>query len=119
MTHVSQQLDRYLEEKKHALGQNPKKDELHIALRALKQEERRYVKARGKGTMSEDVYTDQMNSVAIRRKELQDLLNMPEEDQLSKNCKILTWKRLWGWLFTRSSIWSICLMSTSFLLSVR
>lgn len=55
-----------------------------MQLKALEQEERRYVKAWGKGTMSEVVYTDQMNSVARRRKELQDLLNKPEEDKLAQ-----------------------------------
>ncbi len=80
---LRQQLDQYAEEKKLLMGQSPKKDELRIGLRAVEQEERRYVKAWGKCIMSEVVYTDQMNSVARRRKELQDLLNKPEEDHVS------------------------------------
>jgi len=81
---LQEQLDDYAEEKKLLMGQNPKKDELRIGLRAIEQEERRYVKAWGQGTMSEVVYTDQMNSVARRRKELQDMLNKPEEDKLAQ-----------------------------------
>lgn len=83
-TLLQQQLDRYAEEKKLLAGQSPKKDELRMQLKALEQEERRYVKAWGKGTMSEAVYTDQMNSVARRRKELTDLLNKPEADKLAQ-----------------------------------
>lgn len=83
-TLLQQQLDRYAEEKKLLAGQSPKKDELRMQLKALEQEERRYVKAWGKATMSENVYTDQMNSVARRRKELPDLLNKPEADKLAQ-----------------------------------
>lgn len=81
---LQQQLDRYAEEKKLLAGQSPKKDELKMQLKAVEQEERRYVKAWGKGTMSETVYTDQMNSVARRRKELTDLLNKPEANKLAQ-----------------------------------
>jgi hypothetical protein len=83
-TLLQQQLDRYAEENKLLAGQSPKKDELRMQLKALEQEERRYVKAWGKGTMPEAVYTDQMNSVARRRKELTDLLNKPEADKLAQ-----------------------------------
>jgi hypothetical protein len=55
-----------------------------MQLKVLEQEERRYVKAWGKGTMSESVYTDQMNSVARRRKELTDLINKPEANKLAQ-----------------------------------
>lgn len=81
---LQQQLDRYAEEKKLLAGQSPKKDELRMQLKSLEQEERRYVKAWGMDTMSEAVYTDQMNSVARRRKELTDLLNKPEADKLAQ-----------------------------------
>jgi site-specific DNA recombinase len=81
---LQQQLDRYAEEKKLLAGQSPKKDELRMQLKALEQEERRYVKAWGLGTMSEAVYTDQMNSVARRRKELKDLLEKPEANKLAQ-----------------------------------
>lgn len=83
-TLLQQQLDRYAEEKKLLAGQSPKKDELRMQLKALEQEERRYVKGWGKGSMSETVYTDQMNSVARRRKELTDLMNKPEADKLAQ-----------------------------------
>lgn len=83
-TLLQQQLDRYAEEKKLLDGQSPKKDELRMQLKALEQEERRYVKAWGMNTMSENVYTDQMNSVARRRKELTDLLNKPEANKLAQ-----------------------------------
>jgi site-specific DNA recombinase len=81
---LQKQLDRYAEEKKLLAGQSPKKDELRMQLKALEQEERRYVKAWGMGTMSEAVYTDQMNSVARRRKELLDMLNKPEANKLAQ-----------------------------------
>lgn len=81
---LQEQLERYESEKKQQMSLNPKKDELRIAMRALEQEERRYVKAWGLGTMSESVYTDQMNSVARRRKEIKDQLSRPEEDKLAK-----------------------------------
>lgn len=81
---LQKQLDRYAEEKKLLAGQSPKKDELLMQKKALDQEERRYVKAWGMGTMSEDVYTDQMNSVARRRKELLDLINKPEANKLAQ-----------------------------------
>jgi site-specific DNA recombinase len=83
-TLLQQQLDRYAEEKKLLAGQSPKKDELRMQLKALEQEERRYVKAWGLGTMLETVYTDQMNSVARRRKELKDMLEKPEADKLAQ-----------------------------------
>lgn len=83
-TLLQQQLDRYAEEKKLLAGQSPKKDELRMQLKALEQEERRYVKAWGLGTMSESVYTDQMNSVARRRKELKDMLEKPEANKLAQ-----------------------------------
>ncbi|MGH7197076.1 MAG: recombinase family protein [Candidatus Saccharimonadales bacterium] len=83
-TLLQQQLDRYAEEKKLLAGQSPKKDELRMQVKALEQEERRYVKGWGQGTMSETVYTDQMNSVARRRKELTDMLNKPEADKLAQ-----------------------------------
>ena len=83
-TLLQKQLDRYAEEKKLLAGQSPKKDELLMQKKALEQEERRYVKAWGLGTMSEDVYTDQMNSVARRRKELLDLINKPEANKLAQ-----------------------------------
>jgi site-specific DNA recombinase len=81
---LQQQLDRYAEEKKLFASQSPKKDELRMQLKAIEQEERRYVKAWGLGTMSEAVYTDQMNSVARRRKELTDLMNKPEANKLAQ-----------------------------------
>jgi site-specific DNA recombinase len=81
---LEDQLERYAAEKKLQLSQSPKKDELRLALKALEQEERRYVKAWGMGTMSETVYTDQMNSLARRRKEYKDQLDRPEEDKLAK-----------------------------------
>jgi site-specific DNA recombinase len=81
---LQKQLDRYAEEKKLLAGQGPKKDELRMQLKALEQEERRYVKAWGFDTMSEAVYTDQMNSVARRRKELLDMLNKPEANKLAQ-----------------------------------
>ena len=81
---LQKQLDRYAEEKKLLAGQSPKKDELRMQIKSLEQEERRYVKAWGLGTMSETVYTDQMNSVARRRKELLDMLNKPEADKLAQ-----------------------------------
>lgn len=87
-TLLQQQLDRYAEEKKLLAGQSPKKDELRMQLKALEQEERRYVKAWGLGTMSEAVYTDQMNSVARRRKELTDLMNKPEANKLAQLSEI-------------------------------
>ncbi len=87
-TLLQQQLDRYAEEKKLLAGQSPKKDELRMQLKALEQEERRYVKAWGLGTMSESVYTDQMNSVARRRKELTDLMNKPEANKLAQLSEI-------------------------------
>lgn len=81
---LQKQLDRYAEEKKLLAGQSPKKDELRMQLKALEQEERRYVKAWGFDTMSEAVYIDQMNSVARRRKELLDILNKPEANKLAQ-----------------------------------
>lgn len=81
---LEEQLERYISEKKLQLGSAPKKDELRAALKSLEQEERRYVKAWGLGTMSETVYTDQMNSVARRRKEYRDQLDRPEEDKMAK-----------------------------------
>lgn len=83
-TLLQKQIDRYAEEKKLLAGQSPKKDELRMQIKTLEQEERRYVKAWGIGTMSETVYTDQMNSVARRRKELTDLLNKPEANKLAQ-----------------------------------
>ncbi|HUB94081.1 MAG TPA: hypothetical protein VMB52_06280 [Verrucomicrobiae bacterium] len=85
---LQEQLDRYAEEKRARLGRSPKKEEVQTALKSLEQEERRYVKAWGQGTMSENVYTDQMNSVARRRKDYVDQLNRPEEDDLDKLSKI-------------------------------
>lgn len=81
---LQQQLDRYAEEKKLLVGQSLKKNELKIQLKILEQEERRYVKAWGIGTMSEVVYIDQMNSVARRRKELLDMINKPETNKLAQ-----------------------------------
>lgn len=37
--------------------------------------------------MSEVVYTDQMNSAGRGRKELQDMLNKPEEDKLAQTLR--------------------------------
>jgi site-specific DNA recombinase len=80
---LQEQLDRYIEEKKIQIGLSPKKEEIKRALKGIEEEERRYVKAWGMGTMSETVYTDQMNSVARRRNDLKDQLNRPEEDKIA------------------------------------
>jgi site-specific DNA recombinase len=80
---LQEQLDKYVEEKKIQIGQSPKKEEIKRALKVIEEEERRYVKAWGMGTMSETVYTDQMNSVARRRNDLKDQLSRPEEDKIA------------------------------------
>jgi site-specific DNA recombinase len=80
---LQEQLDRYIEEKKIQIGQSPKKEEIKRALKVIEEEERRYVKAWGMGTMSETVYTDQMNSVSRRRNDLKDQLSRPEEDKIA------------------------------------
>ena len=81
---LKEQLERYIHEKKIQIGHGPKKEELLSSLKALEQEERRYVKAWSMGTMSEVVYNDQMNSVARRRSEVSNQLAKPEEDKMEK-----------------------------------
>ncbi len=81
---LKDQLQRYVAEKKIQIGKSPKKAELLLALKSIEQEERRYVKAWGIGTMSEAIYIEQMNSVARRRAEISIQLDKPEEDRAEK-----------------------------------
>ncbi|HUC96327.1 MAG TPA: recombinase family protein [Candidatus Saccharimonadales bacterium] len=85
---LKEQLDRYSRENIPKIGQDSQKNELNGVLKLLEEEERRYVKAWGMGTMSEKIYSDQMNSVFRRRKELSDQLTRLDNDKVTELQKV-------------------------------
>jgi len=76
---LEEQIENYKEQQKARSTQAPTNEDINHRIKALEDEERRYVQAWGVGNMSESVYLERMNSITNRRKVLKKELAKSKE----------------------------------------
>jgi len=81
---IEGQIERYSKKQERLATSDQGSEELKKALKLIDEEERRYVKMYGIGRMSEEIYEEQMGTIARRRLDLRKQQVKAEDDKLDK-----------------------------------